>query len=113
MSPTGQTADGSWEVGVRRTVGLDGNTAWTLLRTLLDGDGAVRGIRSETPGRVVRATYQPPDWATPSTLQLRVMPARTGTTLAVHHERLPDAQAREAMRRHWTHALKQLIDDAS
>jgi hypothetical protein len=112
MSPTGQTADGWWQVGVRRTAALDGDAAWTLLRTLLE-DRAVRGVRSETPGRVLRAIYQPAGWAAPSTLQLRVMPAATGTTLAVHHEHLPDAEAREAMRRHWTDVLERLIEDAA
>jgi hypothetical protein len=107
MSPTGQTADGTWEVGVRRTLPLDPETAWTVLRTLLD-DEHVRGVRSETPGRVVRATYQPPEWEHPSTLQLRVLPAATGSTLAIHHERLPSADAREALCRRWTEALERL-----
>lgn len=113
MSPTGQTADGSWEVGVRRTAALDRELAWTLLRSLLDGDEAIRGIRSETRGNVVRVTYQPADWAAPSTLQLRTLPTTTGTTLAVHHERLPDERARETMREHWTNALERLIAAAS
>ena len=109
MSPTGQTADGSWQIGVRRTVPLDRAAAWELLRTLVDGDEAVSGIRSETPGVVLRAAYRLPGCSTPSTLQLRVLPARTGTTLAVHHDRLPDAAAREAMRRRWTDALERLV----
>jgi hypothetical protein len=108
MSPIGQAADGTWEVGVRRTLPLDAETAWTVLRRLLDEDEHVRGVRSETPGKVVRAAYQPAEWPSPSTLQLRVLPAPTGTTLAVHHERLPSAEAREAMRRHWTEALERV-----
>jgi hypothetical protein len=113
MSPAGPTADGLWEIGVRRTAELDHDTAWNLLRSLLDGDDAVRGILSETPGSVVRASYQPRDWIAASTLQLRVLPAATGTTLAVHHERLPNSQAREAMGRLWTDTLERLIANAS
>ena len=97
---------------MRRTIALHRNEAWKLLRALLDSDEAVRVIRSETPGRVLRAVYQPADWPSPSTLQLRVLPAATGTTLAVHHEHLPDAEARETMRRHWTAALERLIGDS-
>lgn len=108
MSPTGQTADGWWEVGVRCTLPLGLASAWTTLRALLDDDDAVRSIRSETPGRVLRASYQPAGWPDPSTLQLRVLPAATGTTLAVHHEHLPDSEAREAMRQHWAAALERL-----
>ncbi len=113
MSPTGQTADGWWEVGVRRTLPLDQASAWTLLRALLDDDAAVRGVRSETPGVVVRATYQPTGWDDPSTLQLRVLSAATGSTLAIHHEHLPDAETREAMRQHWTSTLQRLIDSTA
>jgi hypothetical protein len=111
MSPTGQTADGSWEVGVRRTVARDRDSAWTLLRTLVDSDEDIGAIRSQTPGQVLRATYQPAGWDVPSTLQLRVVAAATGTTLAIHHERLPDAAVRETMRRHWTETLDRLLAD--
>lgn len=54
---------------------------------------------------MLRATYHPPEWDGPATLQLRAIPARTGTTLAVHLEGMPGADAREAMRRRWTDAL--------
>lgn len=107
MSDTGQTADGWWEIGVRRTAALPPEKAWQLIRTLVETDD-VR-VRSETPGTVLRATYQPAGWAAPSTVQLRVLPAATGSTLAVHHEHLPDEQTREAMRVRWTTALEQLL----
>lgn len=110
MNPTGQTADGTWEVGVRRTIPVDQDTAWTLLTALLHEQPAVTGVRSETPGEVLRADYQPADWAQPSTLQLRAVPAAGGTTLAIHHERLADATTREAMRQHWADALQRVID---
>ncbi len=113
MSPTGQTADGWWEIGVRRTVPLDQKAAWKKLRTLLDEDAAVRSVRSETPGSVVRATYQPADWDDPSTLQLRVLPAATGSTLSVHHEHLRDAETREAMRKQWTDILEQMVEETA
>lgn len=109
-SATGQTADGWWEVSVRRTVALDHEAAWTWVRRLIHDDEAVREVRSETPGRVLRVTYQQEAWAAPSTLQLRVLPAATGTTIAVHNEHLPDSDTREAMRRHWTAALDELTD---
>lgn len=113
MTSTGQTADGTWEIGVRRTAPLEPHAAWQWLRGLLDADAAVGNIRSETPGEVVRASYQPAGWTTSSILQLRVIPAASGTTLAVHHERLPDGGAREAMRQHWTNVLDRLVEDAT
>lgn len=113
MSPAGQTADGWWEVGVRRTLPLDLTSAWAALRALLEDDGAVRSIRSETPRSVVRATYQPEGWTNPSTLQLRVLSVPTGSTLAIHHEHLPDSDAREAMRQHWTMNLQRIVDSTT
>lgn len=108
MRPVGQTADGQWEVGVRRTVAVDIETAWTRLRSLLEDHDAVRAIRSETRGEVVRASDRPRSWSEPSTLQLRVLPADSGTSMASRHEHLPSAAAREAMRERWTVALDRL-----
>lgn len=122
MSPTGRTADGTWQVGVRRTLALDPARAWTLLPSLLGPEDAVLSpgrsfttpdgvactVRTVTPGTVARLSWRPPGWPEPATLQLRVIPAATGTTLAVHHERLPDAAAREALRERWTAALEAL-----
>lgn len=123
MTPTGQTADGTWEVGVRRTLALDPEQAWALLPALLGApgaalepghafttpDGVACAVRTVTPGEVARLSWQPDGCAQPSTLQLRVIPAATGTTVAVHHERLPDAAAREALRERWTAALEGLV----
>jgi hypothetical protein len=109
MSPTGQTADGTWEIGVRRTLDVSPEEAWLRLPELLAGDDAVGEQRSVTEGVVTRYAYRPAGWAHDSTLQLRVLPAAGGrATVAVHHERLPDAAAREEMRRHWTAAVEAL-----
>ncbi len=110
MSPTGRTADGTWQFGVRRTIPLDPAGAWARLDALLERDDAVGETRSETPGVVRRLTYQMPGWPAPATLQLRVMPTATGSTLAVHLEQLPDAAARDAMRDRWKDALEGLAE---
>ncbi len=105
-SGAGHVADGSWEVGVRRTLSLEPAAAWHELVSVLDGDGNVRDTRTETPGSVKRLGYRRPGWPADSTVQLRVIAAGNGrSTLAIHHERLPDAAAREAMRAHWTSEL--------
>jgi hypothetical protein len=109
MTPTGQTADGTWEVGVRRTLDIPPEQAWRRLPELLAGDDAVVEQRSVTEGVVARYAYRRPGWAHDTTLQLRVLPAADGrATVAVHHERLPDAAAREEMRRRWTAAIEAL-----
>jgi hypothetical protein len=106
MSPPGQTADGTWEVGVRRTFpGVDVDEAWRIGLALVEGDPATGAARSRTDGEVARFVYRAPEWARDSTLQLRVLESATGATIAVHHEGLPDAAAREQMRERWTAAL--------
>lgn len=108
MTPTGQTADGTWEIGVRRTFPISVEEAWARLPLLLEGDGAVGDIRSLTPKVVMRLQFYPSGWNRSSTLQLRVIPAATGTTVAVHHEGLPDQASRREMHQHWSDALDRL-----
>lgn len=75
---------------------------------LLEGNEAVGDPRSLTPKVVMRLEFHPPECSRSSTLQLRVIPAATGTTVAIHHEGLPDEAARRAMRQHWSDALNRL-----
>ena len=105
MTPTGQTADGTWEVGVRRTFPLGVEEAWRLLPSLVAGDPCLGATRSSTENEVMRLSYRCQGWANDSTVQLRVIPAKHGVTIAVHHEGLPGPAQREVMRERWTAAL--------
>lgn len=110
----GLTKDAGWELGVRRTVPLAVPEVWDFLlgegrpiwlgRTELGTgkgdayvtDDGVRGeIRGRTDGARVRLTWQPPDRDHASTVQLTVLPAASGTTIAIHHERLTSRAERE------------------
>lgn len=125
----GQTADGAWQVGVRRTLPLSMDTAWRLLTSpagvrawlgdvpslalekgaaYATADGAAGTVRVVNPGSHLRLTWQPPGWARPSTIQVRVMPSGERTVLSFHEERLPSADEREARRRHFEAALDAL-----
>jgi hypothetical protein len=108
MNAIGRTADGTWEVGVRRTFPLAVAEAWELLPSLLKDDPAVGATRSSTPNKVMRLSYRGDGWERDSTLQLRVIAVASGVTIAIHHEGLPDAARREAMRQRWTAALETL-----
>ncbi len=107
---TGQTKNAGWQVGARRTLPLELDQAWDLLTlprwlhrwsglTVLDtGDPAVRSLTARCVVRV----------RTPQSLvQLRLLPAASGTTVAFHEEHLPDEQARSRRKDHWA----QLLDD--
>lgn len=111
-------------MGVRRTFPLPPDAAWEFLlgeglplwlghttlgreagRTYVTDEGVRGEVRSRSDGRRVRLTWQPPDWSHDTTLQLTVLPAATGTTVAFHQERLADAAEREQMLAHWTTVL--------
>jgi uncharacterized protein YndB with AHSA1/START domain len=126
IRPVGLTQDVGYEIGVRRTLPLSLDAAWRLL-TSAEGlglwlgdlpaadfapdaayrlaDGTRGEIRVFKPGSHVRLTWQPPGWARPSTIQVRVLPSGARTAIAFHQEHLPDGAAREARRAHFAAAL--------
>jgi uncharacterized protein YndB with AHSA1/START domain len=129
----GQTADGLYQIGVSKTLDRPLADIWTLLLTpealalfvgeepagdpsagLEDiagtgGDGTEYAMTTFVPSSHFRMRWRSDEWEAPSILQLRLTekgPAKTGIT--VHHEKLPSADAREAMRARWKEALKNL-----
>ena len=127
---TGLTKDVGWELGVRRTVDapieevweyfvVDGLSTWLGDTTLglhkgdtyLTADGVSGEIVSRTDQLRLRITWQPEDWDHDSTVQVTLMQSSTGTTIALHQERLASAAEREQMLEHWTGVLSQVIDD--
>lgn len=124
--PTGLTKDAGWQLGVRRTVPHpvgqvwghllgDGLRSWLGDATLGSPgqdyetpQGARGQVRSRTELRRIRLTWQPSHWPHDSTLQVTVVPAATGTTVAFHQERLHSAQEREEMLDHWREVLDRI-----
>ena len=124
----GQTADGLFQVGVRRTLPVAHDAAWRLVtsaegvrawlgdadltlekgETYTTPDGAAGEVRVVKPGSHLRVTWQPAGWARASTIQVRVIPAGERTTLSFHEERLPGAAERDERRRHFEAALDAL-----
>jgi uncharacterized protein YndB with AHSA1/START domain len=128
-TPVGKTKTQGWEIGVRRTFPISTDKAWELLMTqpglgiwLGEGvgptfkkgdtyettDGTSGQIRSYSQGSLIRLTWQPRGKESPSTLQIRVLPAKTGATISVHHEKLQNSAERKAMREHWSAVLDRL-----
>ena len=73
-------------------------------------EGTRGEIRSFTPQKLVRLTWQPPDFATPSTLQVYLEPSGKKTAVRFHQEKLASAEAREEMRAHWREVLQRLAE---
>ena len=127
----GETESVGFEIGVQKTLPLTPAQAWDLLtqpagRALWLGavpclhwqkhgayktaEGTRGEIRSFTPGRHLRLTWQPLHFSTPSTLQVSLIPSGTKTSLRFHQEKLPSAEAREQMRAHWRDVLQKLAE---
>lgn len=114
---TGPHGLDSWLAGDSDAVGL------TLEEGAVYGEPAAAGapnapadrpsgeVRVLVPGERIRLTWQPGDWPRASTLQIRVDGKDNGTTrVSVHHEHLPDEDARDAMRQRWRAALNDLAE---
>lgn len=127
--PVGKTKTQGWEIGVRHTFPIGTDKAWQMLMTqpglgywlghgvepkFKTGDlyktdeETVGQIRSYNHGSLIRMTWQPRDWDFFSTIQIRVIPAKTGATISFHHEKLQDGEQRQAMHEHWSDVLDKL-----
>ncbi len=124
----GQTDGAGFEMGAQHTLPLGQVTLWNLLAsprglalwlgetqdfTLTAGaeyalaDGTHGVIRALNPPDHIRLTWQPANWATHSTLQIRLIALEDErTSLRIHHERLPDEATRLRMRQHWQTVLR-------
>ena len=125
----GETADAGFQVGAQRTLATTAERAWAWLTTrpgrdlwlgpiadlpLEKGrrfeteDGVSGEIRTIRPGTRLRLAWRPDDWERPSTVQVTVTSKGERCTVGFHHERLPDAETRLAMRERWTAVLGEL-----
>ena len=122
---TGLTKDAGWEVGVRTTVAPPLQGVWEFLigeglplwlgeisslpvepgASFVTNDGVRGSIRSYHNAQRVRLSWQPEDWPHDTTLQLTVKEAATGTTVALHHEKLADRKERRMMLGHWKNVI--------
>jgi hypothetical protein len=125
----GQTADGGFQIGVRRTVAMTPDEAWRRVASpegvrawlgdapglslekgarYATGGGCTGEVRVSKPGSHVRITRREPGWARASTIQVRIIPAGERSTISFHEERLPAVADREERRRHYQAALDAL-----
>lgn len=124
----GKTADAGYQIGVRRTVPVAEEHLWERLLSpegtavwlggaaeVKEGalfsfpDGVSGEIRVYKPGSHIRLTWHRPGWEAPSYVQVRVIPARTGTTLSFHQDHLAGPTDRAAMKEHWEATISRLL----
>jgi uncharacterized protein YndB with AHSA1/START domain len=123
----GKTANVGYQIGVIRTLPFSEEVIWRLLLSpeglavwlggpieLAEGaryalaDGTSGEVRVYKPWSHIRLTWQPPGWTRPSLIQVRVIPAKSGTTLSFHQEHLRDSAARTAMKARWEGVIEAL-----
>ncbi|MBJ7328433.1 MAG: SRPBCC domain-containing protein [Solirubrobacteraceae bacterium] len=133
MTPVGLTKDAGWQAGKRQTLPIGLEETWQLLLSpeglatwLAPGldelrageeyraaDGTVGEVRSLRTEDRIRVTWQPPERDTAATLQVVVIPVKTGTTVNLHAEQLVDALDRETMLERFTEVHARLRAAAS
>ena len=125
----GKTTDAGYQIGVRRTVPASEERVWAALlspagqRIWLGGvteleEGARFSFRNGISGQIrvhkpwshLRLTWQPPEWEAASYVQIRVMAARSGTTLSFHQDHLRGPAERAAMKAHWEQVIERLSE---
>lgn len=136
---TGQRQHGEllsgYEVGISRTFPIPVHKAWELIASeeglslwlgaLADGhmgvsetfktkDGITCTITVLETGSHFRIAWKPEYWRFNSTLQVRVIGSRSKSAgksvISFHHEKLPRAADRDAMKRHWQEKLSGLAE---
>jgi len=127
--PVGLTKDVGWQIGVRRTLPIHPDAAWSWLiseegvacwlgqgaalnfekgETYELTDGTTGEIRVFKPHSHLRVTFQPPGRERASTIQIRVIPKGEKTTFAFHEEHLPDEAARNQRREFYQSVIDEI-----
>ncbi|NTW20959.1 MAG: SRPBCC domain-containing protein [Nostocales cyanobacterium W4_Combined_metabat2_030] len=74
-------------------------------------EGIVGRIKVFKPLSHIRLTWQKHDWQNISTLQIRIIATKSGTTISFHQEKLLDANQRAEMKMHWESILMKLTGE--
>jgi len=128
---TGKTKDAGWEVGVRKTVPASGPVVWNFLlgdglplwladinelptekgATYESRDGVRGAIISYIDNYRIRLRWKPADWPHETVLQITVKASTTGTTIAIHQEKLADREERKMMLGYWKNVIEHIAGE--
>ncbi len=127
----GQTNDAGFQLGIQKTLPIDRASAWKLLcstkgvalwlgkiKAMKWEEGFTYATAAETHGELrvikpqerLRLTWQPKEMKKPATLQVTLTPSGPDkTALRFHLEKLPSADWRTQMKKHWDGVLQDLL----
>ena len=111
----GQMADGTFQLGIRRTMPVGMEELWTRIYENMElwanGAGEIGKITTLREGSHFRMKWKEESWPTHSILQIRVMES-TGAdraVCAVHQEKIPGPGERERLLEHWENVQGRLL----
>ncbi|WP_336774174.1 SRPBCC domain-containing protein [Paenibacillus sp. MMO-58] len=127
----GKTASAGFQIGVRRTLPISPEKAWTFLtsaeglrlwignvknlaievgETFHSAEGIAGEWRIVKPLQQLRLKWTKPGWEKPSTLQIRLISGHPEkTTVSFHQENLDHAATREQMKLYWEDVLNEML----
>ena len=94
--------------GIKLWLGYKGIPIWKKGQEYTTKTGTYLCVRVYNELSHARLTYRRKDWENTSTLQIKILAAKTGTTISIHQEKLADEDQREEMRLHWEKVLIKL-----
>lgn len=124
--PVGLTKDVGFEVGARKTFPVSIEDAWNFLvskkgikiwlgqitpdkliigKTFQTTEGTEVKLKVLKPYSHLRMKWKPKNWENNSTLQIRVIPAKTKTIISFHQELMDNEDQRTEMKIHWNNIL--------
>ncbi|MGO4541889.1 SRPBCC family protein [Paenibacillus sp. 2TAB19] len=130
--PVGKTASVGFQIGVRRTLPITPEQAWSFLtspeglrlwigtvsglsfkegETFTSEEGITGQFRVVKPEKQLRLKWGRNDWEKLSTLQIRLIPIKPDrTTISFHQENLDHSGTRDQMKQFWENALNEMIE---
>lgn len=87
--------------GIKLWLGYTGPMVWVRGQKYTKRNGTDFCVRVYKELSHVRVTYTQKEWTNISTIQIRFIASKTGTTISFHQEKLLDENQRMKMKLHW------------
>lgn len=133
VKEVGLTKDVGYQFGKRKTFDLPLNDAWEfmfsnkglsiwlgtlpgeleLLQPFQTKEGIVGKLRLMKPFSHIRMAWAKQEWDNTSTLQVRLIKAKFGTTICFHQEKLQDKAQRVEMKAYWDNVMEKIAQALS
>ena len=126
----GKTKDAGFQFGIRKTFPVSTDKVWDFLfsetglkiwlgklknklelkKEYETENGTTGLVRVFKPNSHIRLNWKPRKWKNMSTLQIRVIGNQEKSTIAIHQEKLLNAEQRAKMKEHWNIVMSDFSD---